>query len=40
MSSRLENKVSIITGSTCGLGAATAVRFAEEGARVAVSYRY
>lgn len=39
MSQRLEGKVSIITGSTSGLGAATATRFAEEGARVVVSGR-
>jgi NAD(P)-dependent dehydrogenase (short-subunit alcohol dehydrogenase family) len=39
MAGRLEGKVSIITGSTSGLGAATAARFAEEGARVVVSGR-
>ncbi len=39
MSQRLEGKVSIITGSTSGLGAATAARFAAEGARVVVSGR-
>lgn len=39
MSQRLEGKVSIITGSTSGLGAATAERFAAEGARVVVSGR-
>lgn len=39
MSKRLENKVSVITGSTSGLGAATAARFAAEGARVVVSGR-
>jgi len=39
MGKRLEGKVSIITGSTSGLGAATAARFAAEGARVVVSGR-
>ncbi len=39
MSLRLEDKVSIITGSTSGLGAATATRFAAEGARVVISGR-
>ncbi len=39
MSQRLAGKVSIITGSTSGLGAATAARFAAEGARVVVSGR-
>ncbi len=39
MPQRLEGKVSIITGSTSGLGAATAARFASEGARVIVSGR-
>jgi len=39
MAGRLEGKVSIITGSTSGLGAATASRFAAEGARVVVSGR-
>lgn len=39
MAPRLNDKVSIITGSTSGLGAATAARFAEEGARVIVSGR-
>ncbi len=39
MGVRLEGKVSIITGSTSGLGAATAARFADEGARVVVSGR-
>jgi NAD(P)-dependent dehydrogenase (short-subunit alcohol dehydrogenase family) len=39
MSQRLADKVSIITGSTSGLGAATARRFAAEGARVVVSGR-
>jgi NAD(P)-dependent dehydrogenase (short-subunit alcohol dehydrogenase family) len=39
MSQRLAGKVSIITGSTSGLGAATAQRFAAEGAKVVVSGR-
>ncbi|MEZ4281656.1 MAG: SDR family oxidoreductase [Myxococcota bacterium] len=39
MSGRLDGRVSIITGSTSGLGAAMAARFAEEGARVVVSGR-
>ena len=39
MPNRLEGKVSIITGSTSGLGAATAALFASEGARVIVSGR-
>jgi len=39
MAQRLTDKVSIITGSTSGLGAATAIRFSAEGARVVVSGR-
>lgn len=39
MTRRVQGKVSIITGSTSGLGAATAARFAAEGARVVVSGR-
>jgi len=39
MAQRLTGKVSIITGSTSGLGAATAALFAAEGARVIVSGR-
>jgi 3-oxoacyl-[acyl-carrier protein] reductase len=33
---RLVDKVSIITGSGSGIGHATAVKFAQEGAKVAV----
>ena len=39
MTRRVQDKVSIITGSTSGLGAATAARFAAEGAQVIVSGR-
>lgn len=39
MDRRLSGKVAIITGSTSGLGAATAERFAAEGASVVVSGR-
>jgi len=34
----LQNKVVIVTGSSSGIGAATAVRFAKEGAKVVVNY--
>ena len=36
MSMKLENKVAIITGSTRGIGRATAELFAKEGAKVVV----
>jgi NAD(P)-dependent dehydrogenase (short-subunit alcohol dehydrogenase family) len=35
--SRLDNKVAVITGAASGIGRATAIRFAAEGATVVVS---
>lgn len=38
MSGRLENRVALITGSDSGIGQATAVEFAKEGADIVVNY--
>lgn len=36
----LNNKVAIITGSSCGIGRAIATRLAQEGATVVINYSY
>lgn len=38
MAGKLDGKVALVTGGSRGIGAATAVRLARDGAAVAVSY--
>ena len=40
MSGRIQDKIAIITGAGSGIGEATAIKFAQEGAKVAVSYTH
>ena len=40
MSLRLENRNALITGGAGGMGRATALRFAQEGANVLIADRY
>ncbi|HRO65144.1 MAG TPA: SDR family NAD(P)-dependent oxidoreductase [Candidatus Dojkabacteria bacterium] len=35
----IKNKVVLITGSSSGIGRQTAIRFAQEGAKVVINYR-
>jgi NAD(P)-dependent dehydrogenase (short-subunit alcohol dehydrogenase family) len=39
MSSKLQNKVALVTGGTSGIGRASAIAFAKAGAKVVVSGR-
>ena len=36
---KLKGKVAVITGSSSGIGRATALKFAQEGARIVVNYK-